>query len=137
MDKVKIWKNSLSEIEVTVSKANFTTWFKNTFIIDYKKSVFIIGVPTFFVEDWLKKKYIDQIKNALQNQSGEKVDAVKFKIQAPSPGEAVIPDQTNVIHNPVDKPRDKKGRKSTQNSLPKNSTLNNIYLFENTISIFN
>jgi len=131
MDKVKIWKNSLLEIEVTVSKANFTTWFKNTFIISYKKGVFTIGVPTFFVEDWLKKKYIDQIKKALSNQSGEKVDKVVFKIATPNPGEAVIPDQTSVIHKAVDKPKTKKNAASMQSSLPKNSTLNDIYLFEN------
>ena len=131
MDKVKVWKNSLSEIEVTVSKANFTTWFKNTFIIDYKKGVFIIGVPTFFVEDWLKKKYIDQIRNALENQSGEKVKTVRFKIATPEAYQIAIPDQTKFIHNPVDKSISKKPTLTEQKSLPKNSTLNNIYLFEN------
>ncbi|MCC2631097.1 MAG: dnaA, partial [Candidatus Paceibacter sp.] len=31
-DTVKLWESVLSEIELNVSKANFTMWFKDTYI---------------------------------------------------------------------------------------------------------
>ena len=132
MDLVEIWRNTLLELEVSISRANFTTWFKNTFILDYKKGVFIIGVPTFFVEDWLRKKYLDHIKKALANQSGAEVESVKFKIATPSPEQVVISDKGKFIHSPVDKP-EKKPEATFGKTLPQNSTLNSYYKFANFI----
>jgi chromosomal replication initiator protein len=132
MDLVEIWRNTLLELEVSISRANFTTWFKNTFILDYKKGVFIIGVPTFFVEDWLRKKYLDHIKKALANQSGAEVENVKFKIATPSPEQVVISDKGKFIHSPVDKP-EKKTEAPSSKTLPQNSTLNSYYQFDNFI----
>lgn len=54
MDLVEIWRNVLGEMQVSVTRANFVTWFKNTFIYDYKKGIYTIGVPSFFYEDRLK-----------------------------------------------------------------------------------
>ena len=34
MDKEKTWQAILGELELSISKASFTTWFKNTYIID-------------------------------------------------------------------------------------------------------
>jgi len=33
MTNEQLWQAILGELELTLSKANFTTWFKNTFII--------------------------------------------------------------------------------------------------------
>jgi chromosomal replication initiator protein len=130
MDLTEVWRNTLQELEISISRANFTTWFKNTFILDYKKGVFTIGVPTFFVEDWLKKKYLDHIKRAIVNQSGVDVEGVKFKIATPSPDQVVITDKGKFIHSPVEKPTDKPSAPTTK-TLPHNSTLNSYYRFEN------
>src|SRR3972149_5487942 len=32
MNKEELWKACLGQLEITLSKANFSTWFKNTFI---------------------------------------------------------------------------------------------------------
>jgi len=48
-DLDKIWQKALGELEVVLSKANFTTWFRGTFILEKKKGIFTIGVPTFFI----------------------------------------------------------------------------------------
>ena len=57
MDTRELWKNCLAEIETGISKANFSTWFKNTSILKEEVGIIYISVPNEFVRDWLKNKY--------------------------------------------------------------------------------
>src|SRR3989338_9417594 len=57
MNTKQLWKNCLLEIEAGVSKANFSTWFKNTSIVKEEAGVVFVGVPNEFVRDWLMNKY--------------------------------------------------------------------------------
>jgi len=131
MDKAKVWQSALGELEVSISKANFTTWFKNTFILDYKKGVFTIGVPTFFVEDWLNKKYLNQILEALKKHTDQEEISIKFKVATPPPDQIFDFGKKEVIHKTVDKPRFSKTPKNKAQSLPQNPTLNPAYYFHN------
>jgi len=129
MNNTEIWRNTLGELEVTLSRANFETWFKNTFIFSYNKNIFTIGVPTFFVEDWLKKKYFKEIQKALQAQVNEPIQGIKFKIAAPTTEQVIRFEKNKVVHTPVDKPINKAPSFEIQ-SLPKNTTLNDSYKFD-------
>jgi len=53
----ELWNKCLSEIELNISKANFTTWFKNTSIIKEDSGIVYVGVPNEFVKDWLYNKF--------------------------------------------------------------------------------
>lgn len=130
MDLIETWRNALGELEVSISRANFTTWFKNTFIFDYKNGVFVIGVPTFFVEDWLKKKYFTEIEKALKHQTDDEIKIIKFKVATPSPEQVITFEKNKVVHNPVDNSAVKKPALTTR-ELPKNTTLNDYYKFDN------
>ena len=66
MDLDKTWKTALGELEVALSKANFTTWFKDTFISSHKDKVIVIGVPNAFTKEWLQNKYHQDIFSALK-----------------------------------------------------------------------
>lgn len=132
MNFTEVWKNTLEELQVVISKASFSTWFKNTFIYEYKKGVFTIGVPSFFAEDWLKKKYLKEIEKALKNQSQEDVLLIKFKIATPKEDQKIIISKDNIIHSPVDKSEDKMTRVEAV-SLPQNSSLNPSYTFDSFI----
>jgi chromosomal replication initiator protein len=57
MDTKELWNKCLSEIELNISKANFTTWFKNTSIVKEEVGVVSVGVPNEFVKDWLYNKF--------------------------------------------------------------------------------
>lgn len=57
MNTKELWNNCLSEIELNISKANFTTWFKNTSIVKEDAGTLYIGVPNEFVKDWLYNKF--------------------------------------------------------------------------------
>ena len=63
----KTWQSVLGELELLISRANFTTWFKNTFIAECGDVEIVIGVPNAFTKVWLEKKYHSQIIKALEN----------------------------------------------------------------------
>jgi len=66
-DLEKLWKDALFEIEPNVSKANFSTWFKDTYISKYDNGVVIIDVPNDFVREWLSTKYYKFVISSLRN----------------------------------------------------------------------
>ena len=79
MNKKQVWETVLGELEVVLSKANFTTWFKDTFIYDYDNGSIIIGVPNSFTKEWLRNKYNTQITDVLKKQL-PKLEKVEYKI---------------------------------------------------------
>ncbi len=81
MNNDQLWQAVLGEIELNLSKANFTTWFKNTFVSSYEEGKIIIGVPNTFTKAWLEKKYHKEIAAALENIKGEKIKEVFYKVE--------------------------------------------------------
>lgn len=67
MTNEELWQVVLGEIELSISKANFGTWFKNTTILSNEKGCIIIGVPNGFAKEWLENKYNIHILKALRN----------------------------------------------------------------------
>lgn len=61
MSPEEIWQTVLAEMELTVSKANFTTWFRGTRILENDGINVIIAVPNNFTKEWLRNKYNSQI----------------------------------------------------------------------------
>ncbi len=66
MDNKKLWDSVLLEVELTLSKANFNTWFKDTFIQKQEDGMVYVSVPNAFVKEWLFKKYHANILKALR-----------------------------------------------------------------------
>lgn len=71
MDIHELWKAALGEIKLNISKANYLTWFKDTFIIDIKENTVFLGVPSNFTKEWLENKYHKQIFNAIYNLNSQ------------------------------------------------------------------
>lgn len=80
MDNQQIWQAVLGELELSLSKANFTTWFKGTFIIAYDDKKILIGVPNAFTKNWLEKKYSSDILKALRNITDFNIKEIDFKV---------------------------------------------------------
>ena len=78
-DIKQLWEGALTEIELAVSKANFTTWFKDTSIARVEDGVVHLSVPNTFVKDWLCNKYHKFILRSLRNVSGE-IRALEYTI---------------------------------------------------------
>src|SRR5258706_6379759 len=79
MDTKQLWKNCLLEIESGISKANFSTWFKNTSIIKEDVGVIYVGVQNEFVRDWLINKYHNLITKTMADIY-ENMRAVEYVI---------------------------------------------------------
>lgn len=84
MTNEEIWNIVLGEMKVTVTPANFATWFKDTKFEATGKNATIL-VPSNFVKEWLQSKYHKNILKAvvkLQPQIKElayKIDTNAFK----------------------------------------------------------
>lgn len=84
MDPREVWQTALGELEVVFSKANYQTWFKDTFILNITRDEIVIGVPNTFAIDWLEKKYDKQIREALK-KIVPSLNKVSYKVSAKTP----------------------------------------------------
>lgn len=75
----KIWPTVLGELEVVLSKANFTTWFKDTFILNCNETEITLGVPNSFTLNWLKNKYQADIFQTLKKYIPN-LKEIKYKV---------------------------------------------------------
>lgn len=60
-----LWQSVLGEIELSVSHATFTTWFKNTELVEQTEEEVVIAVPNIFAKKQFEVKFDDQIKSVL------------------------------------------------------------------------
>ncbi len=60
-----LWQSVLGEIELSVSHATFTTWFKNTELLDQNDTGIVIAVPNIFAKKQFEVKFNNQIKTVL------------------------------------------------------------------------
>jgi len=123
MNNEELWQAILSQIQLNISKANFSTWFKNTNILSREKGSIIIGVPNSFSKEWLEKKYNKLILKGLQDLN-ERVKNIEYKvISAPY----VKKLEVSKIKIPIAQ------LEIEELSLDKRTNLNPRYTFENFI----
>jgi chromosomal replication initiator protein len=79
MQDTDLWQAVLGEIELSVSRGSFVTWFKSTELIRVKDDVVVIGVPNVFVKSQLEKKFNDLVLEVLI-KNGIKPLRVEYKI---------------------------------------------------------
>lgn len=82
MNNEQLWQAALGEIELSLSRANFTTWFKDTFISSCEDNQVVICVPNTFTKAWLEKKYHKEIIVALESITNQKIKDVFYKVEA-------------------------------------------------------
>lgn len=76
-----LWQAVLGEIELSVSRGNFVTWFKNTRLVRNKDNVLVIGVPNVFIKQQLERKYNDLVLETLA-KNGVTPERVDYKIHS-------------------------------------------------------
>jgi chromosomal replication initiator protein len=81
MDHQTTWQSALGELELTLSKANFTTWFKDTFISSLENGKAVIAVPNAFTKAWFEKKYHEAIVKALRSATNHGVREVIYRVE--------------------------------------------------------
>lgn len=124
MNKEQLWQAALGEMELLISKANFTTWFKNAYISSYEEETVIVAVPNAFTKNWLEKKYHSFILKALQNISDNQIKKIIYCVETNKPKEAK---QNEVkIKEKVTYPFEKEKTPLNPSGLNFNYTFNNF-----------
>jgi len=80
----ELWKTVLGEMEVSLSRAQFTTWFKNTAIVSRDQNSVTVSVPNGFVKEWLATNFNKQILASIHKLSNE-VREVRYIVGQPKP----------------------------------------------------
>jgi len=65
----ELWENALVELELTISRPNFNTWFKDTHLMRVEEGTAFLGVPSQFARDWLSTKFHKDILRSLRDLS--------------------------------------------------------------------
>lgn len=78
--KEELWQATLAEIELTTSRGNFTTWFRNTSILSHKDGRVVVCAPSGFSKEWLENKFNKLILKTLRGITAD-VKEVVFTIE--------------------------------------------------------
>jgi len=79
MTEQELWQATLAQIQLSISPANFATWFKNTKLIKKKENKAIVSVPNSFTKEWLETKYGNVILKILRSLD-ESIKEVEYKV---------------------------------------------------------
>lgn len=80
MQDVKgLWLSVLGELEVSITAANFKTWFKQTDILSKEDGHVVVAVPNAFAKKWLENKFHTEIKSALA-RADQSIQTVEYKV---------------------------------------------------------
>src|SRR5581483_4549339 len=99
MQEGALWQAVLGEIELSVSRGNFVTWFKKTELLKSKDGQLVVGVPNIFVKNQLEKKFNDLITEVLA-KNGVNPGQIEYKIHT-SAAAAAAPTSSNPFINDV------------------------------------
>ena len=83
-----LWQAVLGEIELSVSRASFVTWFKNTRLLSHTDERVTIGVPNVFIKQQLERKFNDLVVATLQ-KNDVTPQVIEYKISVFSVPERV------------------------------------------------
>ncbi len=81
MTNYEIWQAVLAEFELKVSKANFTTWFRNTGIANFENGHIMVCVPNTFTKSWLEKKYHPEIIKSIERITNKPIKKIEYKVE--------------------------------------------------------
>lgn len=132
MTNQEIWQATLGELELMLSKANFVTWFKNTYISSKEQGKIVITVPNEFTKSWFEKKYNKDILQSLKNVTQENIIEILYQVQT------VKPTYENSYFKKFKETQTSEDEKESRESMPAavpldKHGLNNRYSFDNFI----
>ncbi|MBI4062657.1 chromosomal replication initiator protein DnaA [Candidatus Gottesmanbacteria bacterium] len=76
MDLEKLWKSTLAEVELSVTKATYHTHFSTTQLLSLEKGVATIGVANPLMRQLVESRYYSLLKNILDTRTKENVSLV-------------------------------------------------------------
>jgi len=120
-----VWKSVLGEIELSVSRATFVTWFKNTELFDQTDDTLIVSVPNIFAKRQFEVKFNDQVKEVLKN-NGVSLQNIEYVVKTAAKRHGVSREQSAATQKKIQQ------KQHTGSSQPTTS-LNPKYTFDSFI----
>mgnify|MGYP002621869936 CR=1 FL=1 len=81
MTNHEVWQAVLADFELKLSKANFTTWFRNTVVAKFEKGEVVVCVPNTFTKSWLEKKYHSHLVKSLERITGKPIKRIEYAVE--------------------------------------------------------
>lgn len=126
-----VWQAVLGELEVTLSKGSYVTWFKNTRLLTHESGKVVIGVNNPFVKQTLEKKYGDLIAATL-NKQGVQVEDIEYRMLPASALERPqAPAESPVATTPNGQAQPSLTKPTIEGSKNFRQGLNERYTFDN------
>ena len=126
MTEQELWQAVLADIELQTSRANFITWFRNTYVTSRKNGVVSVAVPNGFTREWLQSKYHKAILKSLRNATPE-VKEVRYIIETKKAPPSLLPSR------PVATPTDAGQLAFEELNVNQSTNLNPKYTFDSFI----
>lgn len=127
MTNEELWKAVLGEMELSLSRANFATWFKSTSILSKDSQSVLVSVPNGFIKEWLENKFNKRILDSIRTLSPE-VREIKYVIGIPKI--ELKPDLSKTI---LEKDFEEKTLTDSAKDIDRLTNLNKKYSFESYI----
>lgn len=126
MTNEQIWQAILGHLEVSLSRANFNTWLKNTHIIESTSENIVVLVPSTYHKDWISSKYHGEMLKALKRIAPE-IRTIEYKV-----GNPAVKQQGPIFVNPNENQSSELSEEAQTvlSDSPANH-LNPKYVFEN------
>ncbi len=80
MELQTLWKTALGEIELQVTSASFSTWLKESLLIDNHEGVAFVALPNNFVREWVENKYAKIILGSIRSID-DSVKQIRFVVK--------------------------------------------------------
>jgi chromosomal replication initiator protein len=117
-----VWKGVVAEVELTISRAAFVTWFKNTEVLEETNSKIIVAVPNIFSKQQFEVKFNPKIKEILARDTSGPQE-VEYVVKSTSKRAVISRETSSPINAVVDQ----------RTSHTPHTTLNPKYTFDNFI----
>jgi chromosomal replication initiator protein DnaA len=119
-DPHELWEYMLTQVELSISPANFNTWFKESTIVKIEDGIVFVGVPSQFFREWYQKKFNTLLLKIVRDVSYE-FRNIEYMI----------------VKDIARKPKEQRTRRETTTELPlnefyinKSDNLNPRYTFD-------
>lgn len=130
MNNQQIWQAILGHLEVSLSKANFNTWLKNTHIIEKTDDSITVAVPSTYHRDWIASKYNAEMLKALKGIAPE-IKTIKYQVGATAKPNPPVSQQTYTPQPDFSQPNNQQQQyQQNQPITTGQSNINPKYIFD-------
>lgn len=121
----------MGNLEISLTKAHFVTWFRSTSIVERNDNMIVIGVPSAFIRNWVQEKYHAEILKALKDIAPE-IKEIKYQIVGPAQAAPTPTQNTPSRESSSARPSNTVSAPAAKKAEP-NQNLNPKYTFESFI----